>query len=141
MGFVVRRDQEISNFQSSQFWYFELTYLQKQERGEDLEAKFDWQRIRMDDEKECRKVYEKVQNALSRGEARVTSVETKQTQKLKPIPLNTVEATKLISTKLKISPENSMAIMERLYNQGYLSYPRTETTMYKPSIDLRPLVN
>jgi DNA topoisomerase-3 len=40
----------------------------------------------------------------------------KETQKLKPIPLNTVEATKLISNKLKISPEVAMAVMEKLYN-------------------------
>ena len=57
------------------------------------------------------------------------------------MPLNTVEATKLISTKLKISPEVSMVIMEKLYNQGYLSYPRTETTIYNPNIDLRQIVN
>lgn len=34
-----------------------------------------------------------------------------------------------------------MAIMEKLYNQGFLSYPRTETTQYSSSIDLRSIVN
>jgi len=53
---------------------------------------------------------------LKNNEGKITSVETKETLKLKPIPLNTVEACKLISNKLKISPEISMAIMEKLYN-------------------------
>jgi DNA topoisomerase-3 len=30
--------------------------------------------------------------------------------------------------------------MEKLYNKGYLSYPRTETNKYVKSINLRELV-
>lgn len=30
-----------------------------------------------------------------------------------------------------------MEIMEKLYNRGYLSYPRTETTRYNPTINLK----
>jgi DNA topoisomerase-3 len=33
-----------------------------------------------------------------------------------------------------------MAIMEKLYNGGYLSYPRTETNIYNKTINLRDLV-
>ena len=32
-----------------------------------------------------------------------------------------------------------MEIMEKLYNRGYLSYPRTETNKYVKSINLREL--
>ena len=59
--------------------------------------------------------------------ATVVSVIKKQKIKGRPIPLNTIEAQKLISTKLRISSEQCMQIMEKLYNKGYLSYPRTET--------------
>jgi DNA topoisomerase-3 len=89
----------------------------------------------------CSEVYDRVKKAIEQNSVKVTKVETKETQKIKPLPLNTVEATKLISTKLKISPEVSMAVMEKLYNQGFLSYPRTETTQYSASIDLRAIVN
>jgi DNA topoisomerase-3 len=55
------------------------------------------------------------------------------------LPLNTVEAQKLISTKLKISPAKCMEIMESLYNKGFISYPRTETNIYNPTIDLKAI--
>lgn len=64
----------------------------------------------------------------------------KRVTKFKPFPLNTVEAQKLISKKLRISPEQAMNHMEKLYNKGFLSYPRTETTQYNPTINLRKIV-
>jgi DNA topoisomerase IA len=48
--------------------------------------------------------------------AKVMSISRKQTKKLRPIPLNTISAQKLISNKLKISSSKSMEIMEKLYN-------------------------
>jgi len=59
--------------------------------------------------------------------AKVVSVIKKPKTKGRPLPLNTVEAQKLISQKLRISSEICMQIMEKLYNKGFLSYPRTET--------------
>ena len=34
-----------------------------------------------------------------------------------------------------------MLSMEKLYNQGYLSYPRTETTKFNPTINLRSVIS
>lgn len=34
-----------------------------------------------------------------------------------------------------------MTIMEKLYNKGFLSYPRTETTKFNPTINLRKVVS
>ena len=34
-----------------------------------------------------------------------------------------------------------MEIMEKLYNRGYLSYPRTETNTYNKTINLKDLVS
>jgi DNA topoisomerase-3 len=72
--------------------------------------------------------------------AKVISVCSKELTKYKPFPLNTIETTKLISRRLKISPHVTMSIMEKLYQRGYLSYPRTETTVYNKTINLKELV-
>jgi DNA topoisomerase-3 len=73
------------------------------------------------------------------GKAVVTKIETSETYKKRPIPLNTVEAQKLFSWKLRISASKSMQIMESLYNRGFISYPRTETNIYNPTINLREI--
>ena len=40
------------------------------------------------------------------------------------------ELEKLCSRKLRINAKETMKIAEKLYNQGFISYPRTETTSY-----------
>lgn len=34
-----------------------------------------------------------------------------------------------------------MEIAERLYQQGFISYPRTETSKFSPNTDFRSLIN
>lgn len=41
---------------------------------------------------------------------------------------------------MKIASAQAMEIMEKLYNRGYLSYPRTETNSFNPTINLRKVV-
>ncbi len=40
------------------------------------------------------------------------------------------------SKGLGMSPISAMQIAERLYTQGFISYPRTETTQYAANFDL-----
>lgn len=48
----------------------------------------------------------------------------------RPYPLNTVELQKLAARKLRMNAHKTMAVAEALYNKGFISYPRTETTRY-----------
>ena len=44
---------------------------------------------------------------------------------------------RLASSRLGMSPHHTMQVAERLYTQGYMSYPRTETTQYPANFDYR----
>lgn len=54
--------------------------------------------------------------------------------------MDTVELEKTGSRKLKLSAKEIMTIAEKLYTQGFISYPRTETNMFSKDMNLRPLV-
>lgn len=66
----------------------------------------------------------------------VDSVTEKEQVKQRPLALNTVELMRAASSGLGLGPHNAMQIAERLYIQGYISYPRTETTSYPANFDL-----
>jgi DNA topoisomerase IA len=107
------------------------------QKGNGKNAKFVWNREKVFDYLVGLVLYEK---ALSEIECTITQVTKKQKLKYRPVPLSTIEYTKLASSKLRISSENAMAIAEKLYQKGFISYPRTETDSFKTSINLRQLV-
>jgi DNA topoisomerase-3 len=47
---------------------------------------------------------------------------------------------KMASRKLKITAKEAMRIAEKLYSQGYISYPRTETNIFPKELNLTNLV-
>lgn len=63
--------------------------------------------------------------------ATVTQVLSKPKSKWRPLPLTTVEMQKLASKKLHIGSDQTMEIAEKLYQEGFLSYPRTETDSFQ----------
>lgn len=73
-------------------------------------------------------------------EAEVTDVQQKPKSKWRPQPMDTIQLEKIGSRKLKLSAKTIMTIAEKLYTQGFISYPRTETNKFSKDINLRPLV-
>lgn len=45
----------------------------------------------------------------------------------------------MVSKKLRIGSAKAMEIAEKLYNRGFISYPRTETNSF-PEMNLREIV-
>jgi len=64
-------------------------------------------------------------------------VRGRQSIKRAPVPLATLEMCKTGSSQLRLSGERIMKLAEELYQAGFISYPRTETDVYDPGMDLR----
>eukprot|EP00271_Cylindrocystis_brebissonii_P005978 TRINITY_DN1845_c0_g1_i9.p1 TRINITY_DN1845_c0_g1~~TRINITY_DN1845_c0_g1_i9.p1 ORF type:complete len:630 (+),score=80.22 TRINITY_DN1845_c0_g1_i9:2116-4005(+) len=75
------------------------------------------------------------------GAARVMEVTSTEERKGRPSGLNTVDLLKVASSALGIGPHHTMQVAERLYIQGYISYPRTESTAYPSSFDVRQVLS
>jgi DNA topoisomerase-1 len=72
--------------------------------------------------------------AVRRGVVRVASYRQQHVQP--PEPLDTVELERRASRWLGINSKRALDTAEGLYRAGYISYPRTETTIYPPTLDL-----
>ena len=73
------------------------------------------------------------------GVGNVTSMERKEKDDYPPPPFNT---TSMLSeaNKLGLSPSMAMKVAEDLYTSGYISYPRTDNTVYPRSLGLKNIL-
>jgi DNA topoisomerase-1 len=71
--------------------------------------------------------------------ATVTEVKQKSATRPPPPPFNTTGFL-TEAAKLGIAPSRAARIAEDLYTDGYISYPRTDNTVYPRSLDLREIL-
>jgi DNA topoisomerase I len=71
----------------------------------------------------------------------VTEIKARKQTRKPPTPLNTTGFTTDASSRLGITPARAMRIAEDLYMDGYISYPRTDNTVYPQSLALTELVS
>ena len=70
----------------------------------------------------------------------VKSVESKRNTRKPPAPFNTTAFTSAASS-VGVSPARAMRIAEDLYMDGFISYPRTDNTVYPKSLPVRELLH
>lgn len=134
LGFCVERHDQIQTFKPEPYWVLQVTVLTSDKRVITL----NYQTGRIFDKEAAKVLLQKVKTFSS---LKVTNVTSKEKVKSRPIALNTVELMKAASSGLGISPHYAMSIAERLYTQGYISYPRTETTRYSENFDIMEVLN
>ncbi|KAK7791153.1 hypothetical protein R5R35_013322 [Gryllus longicercus] len=132
LGFVVERYKAIESFIPESFWKIKVIH-----EKNDLCVDFSWKRVRLFDQLACQCFYDLcIENPV----ATVVSVNSKPKSRWRPLPLDTVELEKVGSRKLKINAKEIMRIAEKLYTQGFISYPRTETNIFPKEINLSNLI-
>src|SRR5919107_4602286 len=89
---------------------------------------------RFEEEARAREAYENVADT-----ATVMEVQQKSATRRPPTPFNTT-AFLTAAANIGISPSRAARIAEDLYTDGYISYPRTDNTVYPGSLDLREVL-
>ncbi|MDF0590870.1 DNA topoisomerase I [Candidatus Methanocrinis natronophilus] len=126
LALIVDREKEIQAFKPQPYWEISA------ELEKELTVKHEKGRIWDGDL--ARSIFEGLGE-----EATVLSIKEKTRTDRPPAPFDT---TAFISAASGIgfSASNAMRIAEWLYTSGFISYPRTENTVYPATIDLRALV-
>lgn len=135
LWFCVNRHQEIQSFQPETFYSLEVGL--KSAFGGDVIYP-SWERQRLFDQRAVICFKELLSKSTS---GRVSEVTESDERRLRPLPLDTVSMLKLCSSTLGIGPQHAMHVAERLYLQGYITYPRTETNRYPSAFDLRSVLS
>ncbi|CAK9780934.1 unnamed protein product [Cutaneotrichosporon oleaginosum] len=138
LGFVVDQYNRVQSFVPEAFWYIEVTTMREfEDEDEPVEVKFAWRRNHLFD---FDIALDLAKETVERPMATVIKVETKPTTKRKPYPLTTVELQKSGSRLLGMTPKRVLDLAEKLYQKGFLSYPRTETDEYDRQFDFMSLI-
>jgi DNA topoisomerase-1 len=78
--------------------------------------------------------------AATESPGEVVELSKRKSTRKPPSPYNTTAFTTDASSRLGITPSQAMRLAEDLYMDGFISYPRTDNTVYPASLDTTELV-
>ena len=125
---IAERERERRAFVPEPYWEIEANL----KNGEAFTARHAHGRFREEDA--ARTAYEKLTEI-----ATITEIKEKSATRPAPIPFNTTGFL-AAAAGIGISPSRAARLAEDLYTDGYISYPRTDNTVYPSSVDLREVL-
>jgi len=127
LALIVDREKEIEDFTSQPYWLIEAVMCNEGHRFDAAHAnnKF-WK------EDEATAVYEKIADATH---GTVISYVQEEKEEYPPPPFNTTSLLREASS-MGFTAAAAMRIAESLYMQGYISYPRTDNTVYPVGLNM-----
>jgi DNA topoisomerase-1 len=130
LALLVEREKEIRNFEPKTFWKIIATL--KKEKPFDATHHKDlfW------DEKQVKEIFDKIKDCK---EATIKKVNKKILKELPQAPFSTTTFLESAS-RLGISATKAMSTAEELYMSGLISYPRTDNTIYPPSLNIKGIL-
>ncbi len=129
LAIIVDREKEIEKFISKTYWEIAATLLKDHEA---FVAKH--KKGRFDNKDEATAIHKKLGKT-----ALVKNVLTETKKDPAPIPFSTTEFLKSASA-IGFTAASAMQTAEELYINGWISYPRTDNTVYPASLDLKATV-
>jgi DNA topoisomerase-1 len=125
LAMIVDREREIEAFVPEKYWQLSLD---TEKNGEVIEARH--ATARFNDKDLATQAKERTREPL-----KVAEVKEGARVERAPTPFDTTSFI-VAAARLGFSAANAMRLAEDLYMNGFISYPRTDNTVYPPSLDL-----
>ena len=125
---IAGRERERRAFVPEPYWELEVNL----RNGDPFTVRHKTERF--EDEATARSAYENIADT-----ATVEEVKQKSATRKPPAPFNTT-AFLTAASNIGFSPSRAARIAEDLYTDGFISYPRTDNTVYPSSLDLREVL-
>jgi DNA topoisomerase-1 len=125
---ISERERERRAFTPEPYWEIEANL----RNGEAFTARHAAGRFK--EEEAAKAAYESLTET-----ARITEVKEKSATRPAPIPFNTTGFL-TAAANIGISPSRAARLAEDLYTDGYISYPRTDNTVYPSSLEMREVL-
>jgi DNA topoisomerase-1 len=130
LALLVEREKAIQNFIPKTFWKI-ITTLKK-----DILFNATHSVGQFWDEGQVKEIYNKIKNSK---EATIKKVDKKIQKEYPPSPFSTTTFLEAAS-HLGLSASKAMSTAEELYMSGLISYPRTDNTVYPPSLNIKGIL-
>ena len=114
---IVEREREIREFKKKTFYYVKARFIKD---GSTFEAVYDY---RYENPSDAQIILEKIRE----GVFRVVEIERKREKIPPPKPFITSSLQSEANALLGFSPEKTQKIAQRMYEEGYITYPRTDS--------------
>ena len=125
---IAERERERRAFIPEPYWEIEANL----QNGEPFGVHHAKGRFKVEDE--AKTAHENIADT-----ATVTEVKQKSASRPAPAPFNTTSFL-TAAAGIGISPSRAARLAEDLYTDGYVSYPRTDNTVYPKSLDMREVL-
>ena len=128
LALIVNREREIEDFAPQDFWTVAATF---DKAGSTFPAGHEKGRFWVQGEAEAAR-----ERALAAKAGKVLEYTRNEREEWPPAPFNTTSFV-AEANRLGYGAAQAMRIAESLYQSGWLSYPRTDNTVYPPTLSLK----
>jgi DNA topoisomerase I len=131
LAILVEREKEIKEFKPKPYWQIQAKLHDEKPFDALHETEVFWEKPPVD------QIFEKVKDATT---AVITTLDVKEHNELPPSPFNTTSFLQAASYQ-GFPAAKAMSIAEELYLLGLTSYPRTDNTVYPPSLNISAILD
>ena len=131
LNLIVEREFERNNFKPQRYNLIKIIFKKNK-----IEFEGNHRKGKFFDIATSEDIFKKIENAKT---GIVKSIKNKENILQRPYPFNTTSFLRAASA-IGIRTNQAMSIAENLYQQGLISYPRTDNTVYPSSLDFKDIL-